>query len=94
VAFRVRQCSRAFGWMYRYGDVPPMNAAAQQLEPGTPDICQNRRRSAACYRRDGPVQFVATGPQTQMLCREHQHARRTRQCPMSDFDGAVLAVSW
>ncbi len=43
---------------------------------------------------DGPVQFVATGPRTQVLCRgtSSPFGHGTGQC--QTFDGAIWAVSW
>lgn len=42
----------------------------------------------------GPVQFVATGPTTQILCRGSSSTSGHGNGQCQTFDGAVWAVSW
>jgi hypothetical protein len=50
--------------------------------------------ASAIVISSGPVQFVATGPKTQLLCRGTSTplGRGNGQC--QTYDGAVWAVSW
>jgi hypothetical protein len=52
------------------------------------------KSASAIVISDGPVQFVATGPKTQMLCRgtSSTMGHGSGQCQM--FDGAIWAISW
>jgi hypothetical protein len=43
---------------------------------------------------DGPVQFVASGPKTQMLCRGTSSAFGHGSGQCQTYEGAVWAVSW
>lgn len=43
---------------------------------------------------NGPVQFVAKGPKTQMLCRGTSSTMGHGNGECQTFDGAVWAVSW
>ena len=43
---------------------------------------------------DGPVQFVASGPKTQMLCRGTSSALGHGNGQCQTFEGAVWAISW
>jgi hypothetical protein len=43
---------------------------------------------------DGPVQFVATGPKTQVLCRGSSTTMGHGSGQCQTYDGAVWAVSW
>lgn len=43
---------------------------------------------------DGPVQFVATGPKTQVLCRGTSSTMGHGNGQCQTYDGAVWAVSW
>jgi hypothetical protein len=43
---------------------------------------------------DGPVQFVATGPKTQMLCRGQSTTMGHGSGRCQTYEGAVWAVSW
>lgn len=43
---------------------------------------------------DGPVQFVATGPKTQMLCRGQSSTMGHGNGQCQTFEGAVWAISW
>lgn len=43
---------------------------------------------------DGTVQFVATGPRTQLLCRGNSSAFGHGQGQCQTFEGAVWALSW
>ena len=50
--------------------------------------------ASAIVISDGPVQFVATGPKTQMLCRGTSTPAGHGNGQCQTFDGAVRAVSW
>ena len=50
--------------------------------------------SSAIVISDGPVQFVATGPKTQMLCRGSSAPMGHGNGQCQTFDGAVWAISW
>jgi hypothetical protein len=43
---------------------------------------------------DGQVQFVATGPKTQMLCRGYSTPMGHGNGRCQTYDGAVWAISW
>lgn len=43
---------------------------------------------------DGPVQFVATGPKTQMLCRGTSSTMGHGNGQCQTYEGALWAVSW
>ena len=43
---------------------------------------------------DGPVQFVATGPKTQILCRGFSTVMGHGNGRCQTYDGALWAVSW
>jgi hypothetical protein len=43
---------------------------------------------------DGPVQFVATGPKTQILCRGQSTTMGHGNGQCQTYDGAVWAISW
>jgi hypothetical protein len=43
---------------------------------------------------NGPVQFVATGPRTQILCRGTRTPMGHGSGQCQTFDGAVWAISW
>ncbi|OYV50505.1 MAG: hypothetical protein B7Z77_05685 [Acidocella sp. 20-58-15] len=43
---------------------------------------------------DGPVQFVATGPKTQILCRGNSNTMGHGSGQCQTYDGAIWAVSW
>lgn len=43
---------------------------------------------------DGPVQFVATGPKTQILCRGTSSTMGHGNGECQTYDGAVWAISW
>jgi len=43
---------------------------------------------------DGPVQFVATGPKTQILCRGFSSTLGHGNGKCQTFDGALWAISW
>jgi hypothetical protein len=50
--------------------------------------------ASAIVIADGPVQFVATGPRTQMLCRGQSTTMGHGNGQCQIYDGAVWAVSW
>lgn len=50
--------------------------------------------ASAIVITDGPVQFVATGPKTQMLCRGASTPMGHGNGQCQTFDGAVWAISW
>ena len=50
--------------------------------------------ASAIVISDGPVQFVATGPKTQMLCRGTSTIGGSGNGQCQTYDGAVWAVSW
>ena len=50
--------------------------------------------ASAIVISDGPVQFVATGPKTQMLCRGTSTPTGSGNGQCQTYDGAVWAVSW
>jgi hypothetical protein len=43
---------------------------------------------------DGPVQFVLTGPKTQMLCRGDSTTMGHGSGQCQTYDGAIWAISW
>jgi hypothetical protein len=50
--------------------------------------------ASALVITDGPVQFVATGPKTQMLCRGVSSTMGHGNGQCQTYDGAVWAISW
>jgi hypothetical protein len=50
--------------------------------------------ASAIVISDGPVQFVATGPKTQLLCRGTSTPMGHGSGQCQTYDGAVWAVSW
>jgi hypothetical protein len=52
------------------------------------------RSSSALVISDGPVQFVATGPKTQMLCRGTSSTMGHGNGECQTYDGALWAISW
>ena len=50
--------------------------------------------ASAIVITDGPVQFVATGPKTQILCRGTSNTMGHGSGECQTYDGAVWAVSW
>jgi len=50
--------------------------------------------ASALVITDGPLQFVATGPKTQMLCRGTSTTMGHGNGECQTFDGAVWAISW
>lgn len=53
-----------------------------------------RSTASALVITGGPVQFVATGPQTQVLCRGSSSTIGHGNGQCQTYDGAVWAVSW
>ena len=43
---------------------------------------------------DGPVQFVATGPKTQLLCRGKSTVGGHGNGQCQNYEGAIWAISW
>jgi hypothetical protein len=52
------------------------------------------RSASALVISDGPVQFVATGPKTQILCRGRSSTMGHGNGECQTFEGAVWAISW
>jgi hypothetical protein len=50
--------------------------------------------ASAIIIQDGPVQFVAAGPKTQILCRGNSSPFGHGNGQCQTFEGAVWAVSW
>jgi hypothetical protein len=50
--------------------------------------------SSALIISDGPVQFVATGPKTQMLCRGTSSTMGHGNGQCQTYEGALWAISW
>ena len=50
--------------------------------------------ASALVITDGPVQFVATGPKTQLLCRGTSSTMGHGNGQCQTYDGAVWAISW
>jgi hypothetical protein len=50
--------------------------------------------ASAIVIRDGPVQFVASGPKTQMLCRGTSNPMGHGNGEYQTYEGAVWALSW
>jgi hypothetical protein len=50
--------------------------------------------ASALVITDGPVQFVATGPKTQVLCRGNNSTMGHGSGQCQTYDGAVWAASW
>jgi hypothetical protein len=52
------------------------------------------RSASVLVITDGPVQFVATGPKTQLLCRGVSSTMGHGNGQCQTYDGAVWAMSW
>jgi len=52
------------------------------------------KSASALVITDGPVQFVATGPKTQMLCRGTSSTMGHGNGQCQTYEGAIWAVSW
>jgi hypothetical protein len=52
------------------------------------------RSASALVIGDGPVQFVATGPKTEILCRGTSTPMGSGNGQCQTYEGAVWAVSW
>jgi hypothetical protein len=52
------------------------------------------RSGSAVLISDGPVQFVMTGPKTQMLCRGTSSTMGHGNGECQTYDGAIWAISW
>jgi hypothetical protein len=50
--------------------------------------------ASALVITDGPVQFVATGPKTQILCRGTSSTMGHGNGECQTYDGAVWVISW
>ncbi|MCW2317618.1 hypothetical protein M2322_003182 [Rhodoblastus acidophilus] len=50
--------------------------------------------ASALIISDGPVQFVATGPKTQILCRGQSTTAGHGSGECQTYEGALWAVSW
>lgn len=50
--------------------------------------------ASAIVIQDGPVQFVARGPRTQMLCRGNSTPMGHGNGQCQTFEGALWAISW
>ncbi len=50
--------------------------------------------ASAIVIRDGPVQFVARGPKTQVLCRGTSNPMGHGNGECQTFEGAVWTISW
>ncbi len=50
--------------------------------------------ASALVITDGPVQFVLTGPKTQMLCRGSSTTAGHGSGQCQTYEGAVWAISW
>ena len=50
--------------------------------------------ASALIISDGPVQFVATGPKTQILCRGQSSTAGHGNGQCQTYEGALWAVSW
>jgi hypothetical protein len=50
--------------------------------------------ASALVIQDGPVQFVASGPKTQILCRGTSSTMGHGNGQCQTYEGAVWAVSW
>jgi hypothetical protein len=50
--------------------------------------------ASALIITDGPVQFVVTGPKTQMLCRGQSSTMGHGNGQCQTYEGAVWAISW
>jgi hypothetical protein len=50
--------------------------------------------ASAVVIQDGPVQFVARGPRTQMLCRGNSTPMGHGNGQCQTFEGAIWAISW
>jgi len=61
---------------------------------GTAMAFSGTRSASAMIITDGPVQFVANGPKTQVLCRGNSSTMGHGNGECQTYDGAVWAVSW
>jgi hypothetical protein len=52
------------------------------------------KSASALVISDGPVQFVATGPKSQILCRGTSSTMGHGSGECQTYDGAVWAISW
>ena len=52
------------------------------------------RSASALIIKDGPVQFVASGPKTQMLCRGTSTPMGHGNGECQTYEGALWAISW
>lgn len=52
------------------------------------------RSASAIIINDGPMQFVATGPKTQILCRGTSSTIGHGSGQCQTYDGALWAISW
>jgi hypothetical protein len=52
------------------------------------------RTASAIVISDGPVQFVATGPKTQILCRGTSSTMGHGNGECQTYDGALWTISW
>jgi len=52
------------------------------------------RSASALIIEDGPVQFVASGPKTQMLCRGTSSPMGHGNGECQTYEGALWAISW
>jgi hypothetical protein len=50
--------------------------------------------ATALVINDGPVQFVATGPRTQMLCRGTSSTMGHGNGECQTYEGAIWKISW
>jgi hypothetical protein len=50
--------------------------------------------ASALVITDGPVQFVLTGPKTQMLCRGNSSTMGHGSGECQTYEGAIWALSW
>ena len=52
------------------------------------------RSASALFIKNGPVQFVASGPKTQMLCRGNSTPMGHGNGECQTYEGALWAISW
>jgi hypothetical protein len=57
-------------------------------------VFSGQKSASAIVIGDGPVQFVARGPRTQMLCRGNSSTMGHGNGECQTFEGAVWAISW
>ena len=89
-------------------DTFPLNPAAKQIGniraeftrtglgsgPVTITMPDGEVLASALVITSGPVQFVATGPKTQILCRGFSSTMGHGSGQCQTYEGAVWAVSW